>query len=478
MDSSCGSRYERSSSAPTNTYERYVGGMHQTNTNTMAARQLPNMGGYGHPVQGGDPRGDGGGASGIPVQTGSYEGPQQQALGAFVPSHQWQQQQQQNQYLQGQRGDGYSNHGSFDPRTGRSSATPQPLPRYGVPNYAASYSYSRGDGRYSPGKIELAAFLAQVGLIGMACSSLLAEVDDVDALAKTSREELEGTYGVGRATQAKIVALLQARRIKRNEEDTSDRRRREEQRQQVQQQAQQQQQQGHPQHQWRPEVLPQQLPLGTGDADLGRDGGYCSGPGGPPHCPDPYVKQRALFSVAPSAEYTVPGSNGSLVPATCGLSEEAVGFADTRVSSFKGAVGQHLFHGIPAGGIGKGYSSDDGSFHSAPASAKGVLQTQKEAANQQREYVSGTVSIAPNENSFRLTVGENTIFHNVSGSRRSKASPLPFMAIEPLLLGFNARPSSNEPQEGEEVDGEDHVRKIEADLHELGGRMVGSILDS
>ncbi|EED94424.1 predicted protein [Thalassiosira pseudonana CCMP1335] len=90
-----------------------------------------------------------------------------------------------------------------------SQSVQQPV-RYGLPNYTA---YAQNDGRYAPGKIELAAFLAQVGLVGSACAELLADLFDVDELAALSPDELY-SYKVGTEKQLEIAALLEARRLR------------------------------------------------------------------------------------------------------------------------------------------------------------------------------------------------------------------------------------------------------------------------
>lgn len=82
--------------------------------------------------------------------------------------------------------------------------------RYNVPNYASTYSYSQGSGRYTPGKNELAAFLAQVGLVGTACAAILEDLSDVDALSQLSKEKYE-SYHIGDAKQAEISIMLDAR---------------------------------------------------------------------------------------------------------------------------------------------------------------------------------------------------------------------------------------------------------------------------
>jgi len=81
--------------------------------------------------------------------------------------------------------------------------------RYNIPNYKGGY-YG-GGGRYAPGKVELAGFLAHVGLVGAACAQLLADVADVDALSRFSNEDYE-QYGItDREKRARIQVLLEAR---------------------------------------------------------------------------------------------------------------------------------------------------------------------------------------------------------------------------------------------------------------------------
>ncbi|KAL7467382.1 hypothetical protein ACHAXS_007624 [Conticribra weissflogii] len=87
---------------------------------------------------------------------------------------------------------------------------PPGIVRYGLTNYAA---YAQNDNRYAPGKIELAAFLAQVGLVGSACADLLADLFDVDALAALTPGQLF-SYKIGREKQLEIKALLEARRLR------------------------------------------------------------------------------------------------------------------------------------------------------------------------------------------------------------------------------------------------------------------------
>jgi hypothetical protein len=90
--------------------------------------------------------------------------------------------------------------------------------RYTVPNYSVSYGYSRtGKSEYPPGKNELAALFAQVGLIGAACADLLKAVADVDSLDRLSNKEL-GSFGIGKDTRVLIRYMLEARRARREEE--------------------------------------------------------------------------------------------------------------------------------------------------------------------------------------------------------------------------------------------------------------------
>jgi len=87
---------------------------------------------------------------------------------------------------------------------------------YGVPDYAQSISFSNGDGRYTPGKMELAGFLAKVGLMGSACADLLASVADVDALELLSSAQFRD-YNVSAEKQTQIAFMLQVRRQSRAE---------------------------------------------------------------------------------------------------------------------------------------------------------------------------------------------------------------------------------------------------------------------
>jgi hypothetical protein len=81
--------------------------------------------------------------------------------------------------------------------------------RWDIPDYSA---YAQSDSRYDPKKIELAAFLARVGLVGSACADLLRDLLDVDALATLTTEELY-MYRVGDEKQMEIAALLKAREL-------------------------------------------------------------------------------------------------------------------------------------------------------------------------------------------------------------------------------------------------------------------------
>eukprot|EP00978_Attheya_sp_CCMP212_P003293 scaffold6811_cov62-Attheya_sp.AAC.1 len=86
--------------------------------------------------------------------------------------------------------------------------------RYRVPSYA---SYSHTDNRYTPGKLELAALLGQVGLFGAACADLLADLSDVDALGQLKEIDYE-RYNISKDKQAAIVFLLDVRRHRQEEE--------------------------------------------------------------------------------------------------------------------------------------------------------------------------------------------------------------------------------------------------------------------
>lgn len=88
------------------------------------------------------------------------------------------------------------------------SADKQTAPiRYTPPNYA-TYSVDR---RYSPGKIELASFLAQAGLVGVDCAQLLADLSGVNALSYFNDKDFE-RYRVDVDKRRRIKALLEARR--------------------------------------------------------------------------------------------------------------------------------------------------------------------------------------------------------------------------------------------------------------------------
>eukprot|EP00804_Cyclotella_cryptica_P001755 CCRYP_021240-RA/>CCRYP_021240-RA protein AED:0.01 eAED:0.01 QI:286/1/1/1/1/1/2/602/897 len=86
---------------------------------------------------------------------------------------------------------------------------PPGIVRYGLPDYSA---YAQSDNRYDPRKIELAAFLARVGLVGSACADLLRDIFDVDALAALTPEQLFA-YSIGSEKQMEIAVLLKARQL-------------------------------------------------------------------------------------------------------------------------------------------------------------------------------------------------------------------------------------------------------------------------
>merc|ERR1739844_832687 len=65
-----------------------------------------------------------------------------------------------------------------------------------------------GDVRYSPAKLELATFLAQVGLIGNDAQALLLDLDDIDALERLTHEDLEVIYSVGSRIRNDIFSML------------------------------------------------------------------------------------------------------------------------------------------------------------------------------------------------------------------------------------------------------------------------------
>lgn len=77
---------------------------------------------------------------------------------------------------------------------------------FNAPNYATYYSRAH----VAHGKIELAAFLAQVGLVGTVCSDLLEDLDDVDALSRLSDAQFE-LYNVTPDKMARINWMLAAR---------------------------------------------------------------------------------------------------------------------------------------------------------------------------------------------------------------------------------------------------------------------------
>lgn len=74
------------------------------------------------------------------------------------------------------------------------------------------------DNRYTPGKIELAAFLAQVGLIGKQCADVLSDLADVDALAALTEGQYE-RYKIGEGKRKEIGMMLEARRIRMEREN-------------------------------------------------------------------------------------------------------------------------------------------------------------------------------------------------------------------------------------------------------------------
>ena len=79
---------------------------------------------------------------------------------------------------------------------------------YNARNYSVPHSASP---RCSPGKMELAAFLAQVGLAGTVCDDLLEALDDVDALYRLSDSQFE-LYNVSSDQKLRIAMMLEARR--------------------------------------------------------------------------------------------------------------------------------------------------------------------------------------------------------------------------------------------------------------------------
>jgi len=90
---------------------------------------------------------------------------------------------------------------------------PSPPVRYTLPNYSNYYAH---DARYTPGKMELASFLAQVGLVGTACAQMLHDLNDVDALLTLSDSQYR-SYNITSAKQAQIDILLNARREKKEQ---------------------------------------------------------------------------------------------------------------------------------------------------------------------------------------------------------------------------------------------------------------------
>jgi hypothetical protein len=105
-----------------------------------------------------------------------------------------------------------SNVASFEKLPSQSPSLNQPpgIVRYGLPDYSA---YAQSDSRYDPKKIELAAFLARVGLVGSACADLLRDLPDVDALASLTPQK-SYMYNVGDEKQMEIAALLKARELR------------------------------------------------------------------------------------------------------------------------------------------------------------------------------------------------------------------------------------------------------------------------
>ena len=69
--------------------------------------------------------------------------------------------------------------------------------------------------QYSPGKLELATFLAQVGLFGNDDQSLLLDMEDIDSLERLTNEDLEVTYSIGPRIRNEIFSKLDARRVQR-----------------------------------------------------------------------------------------------------------------------------------------------------------------------------------------------------------------------------------------------------------------------
>ena len=80
--------------------------------------------------------------------------------------------------------------------------------RYPVPYFANSMST---DGRYTPGKLDLASFLAQAGLVGTECAQLLTDLANVDALRSFSDADFT-KYQVDFEKKNRIIMLLEARR--------------------------------------------------------------------------------------------------------------------------------------------------------------------------------------------------------------------------------------------------------------------------
>jgi hypothetical protein len=78
-------------------------------------------------------------------------------------------------------------------------------------NFVASES-----NRITSGKVELAAFLARVGLVGTVCSDLVEALDNVDALYRLSDAQFE-IYNVSSDQKLRVDMMLEARRRARVE---------------------------------------------------------------------------------------------------------------------------------------------------------------------------------------------------------------------------------------------------------------------
>ena len=103
----------------------------------------------------------------------------------------------------------YNNSSRFQTQS-QSLNQPPGIVRYGLPDYSI---YAQNDSRYDPKKIELAAFLTRVGLVGSACADLLRDLQDVDSLAALSPQQLY-MYNVRNEKQMEIAALLKARELR------------------------------------------------------------------------------------------------------------------------------------------------------------------------------------------------------------------------------------------------------------------------